>query len=262
MEWKDIKGYEGYYQISPDGTVKSLDRFIKQGNCIRHEREKIKKIHEGPYGYPCVTLCKNKKSRSFPLHRLLAIAFIPNPENKPQVDHINTDKMDYRLENLRWVTAKENSNNPLTKKHCRENLYVSEVQRRSILTKKKNPLDFYGKPKTVFQFKLNGECVCEYNTIADAARAVNGNYVSIKRVCDKKQTTAYGFIWSYTKDGFFLRPLDYHGIEVLQYDAKTNELVGKFSSINEAQKETGCKNIRRNSRSKKIRGAYRWVIKD
>lgn len=262
MEWKDIKGYEGYYQISSDGTVKSLERFVKQGKCIRHEKEKIKKIHKDPHGYPCVTLCKNRKSRNFSIHRLLAIAFIPNPENKQQVDHINTDREDYRLENLRWVTPKENANNEITLRHCRENLYIPEVQRKSILTKKMRSDSFLGKPRTVFQFTTDGVFVAEYDTLADAARAIGGSYVSIKRVCDKKQTTSGGFIWSYSRDGFFIRPMEYHGLEVFQYDAKTGELVEKYSSIREAQNATGCKNIRRNSKSKKIRGKYRWVIKD
>lgn len=262
MEWKDIKGYEGYYQISRDGIVKSLERTVKQGKTIRHEREKIKKIHKNQYGYPCVTLCKDRKSRSLLIHRILAIAFIPNPDNKPYVDHINTDKEDYRLENLRWVTSKENANNEITLKHCRENLYIPEVQRRIILTKKKRNDDFVGKPRTVFQFTIDGVFVAEYDTIAEAARATNGSPICIKRVCDKKQTTAMGYIWSYSRDGFFVRPKNYHGIEVLQYDAKTGTLIGKYSSINEAARATGCKNIRRNSKSKVIKGEYRWVIKD
>lgn len=262
MEWKDIKGYEGYYQISSEGIVKSLERFVKQGNFIRHEKEKIKKIHKNPYGYPCVTLCKDKKSKNFQIHRLLAIAFIPNPDNKPYVDHINTDRCDYRLENLRWVTPKENANNEITLQHCRENLYIPEVQRRSILTKKNRKDNFLGKPRTVFQFTFDGVFVSEYDTIADAARAVDGDAVSIKRVCDKKQTSASGFIWSYYRDGFFVRQKNYHGKEVFQYDAKNGTLVGKYSSINEAKKATGCKNIRRNSKSQLIRGKYRWVITD
>lgn len=134
--WKDIAGYEGLFEISNLGRVKSIERWVKQGDYMRHVKESYKKLHIGPYGYPSVTLCKDGKSKTIPIHRLLAAAFIPNPECKTAVDHINTDRTDYRLENLRWVTNKENSNNELTLQHCRENTYTSESTQKSLNTKK------------------------------------------------------------------------------------------------------------------------------
>jgi hypothetical protein len=130
--WKDVVGYEGYYIVSNNGIVKSVERLVPQGKSLRRVKEKVKAINKTPYGYPCVTLCKGCKSRTIPLHIILAKAFIPNPENKPYIDHIDTNKENFSLDNLRWVTPKENANNPLTLSHCRENTYTNEVIQRRL----------------------------------------------------------------------------------------------------------------------------------
>ena len=105
--WKPIKDFEGYYEVSNIGRVRSL-------NYKRTGKEKILKNIEDYKGYLEVGLTKNGKRKQFKVHRLVAEAFIPNPENKPCIDHINTVKSDNRVENLRWVTYKENSNNEKT----------------------------------------------------------------------------------------------------------------------------------------------------
>ena len=106
--WKDIEGYEGLYQVSNYGNVKSLPK--KKGYAIAK-----KPIIINPFtncnGYLLVTLCKNNTQKHFQVHRLVAKTFIPNIENKPQVDHINRVRNDNRVENLRWVTISENGHN-------------------------------------------------------------------------------------------------------------------------------------------------------
>ena len=97
----DICGFEGLYQISNQGRVFSVKKKIF-----------IKLDENNQQGYQVVKLCKNGKRYKFRVHRLVAEAFIPNPENKPCVDHINTIRNDNRVENLRWVTYKENLDNP------------------------------------------------------------------------------------------------------------------------------------------------------
>lgn len=104
--WKDVVGYEGYYKVSNLGRVKSLDRINNKGVT------QIGRVLKCGYrsGYKSVALSKNGKSVSCVIHRLVAIAFVPNKNNKPQVNHIDEDKNNNNVNNLEWVTAKENNN--------------------------------------------------------------------------------------------------------------------------------------------------------
>ena len=113
--WKDIVGYKGAYMVSNKGRVYSLSRYRDNGGdgVARFYHGRLLK---GEYcrGYHCVTLLKNAKHKLFKVHRLVAMAFIPNPENKEMIDHINGVKTNNNVENLRWATGKENINNPNT----------------------------------------------------------------------------------------------------------------------------------------------------
>ena len=110
-EWRDIPGYEGLYAVSDMGAVKSLARSInapKRGRYFtRNVKERILKHADG-HGYKRVVLSKGGYKKGYAVHVLVAKAFIPNPENKPQVNHINGVRDDNRAENLEWVTQSEN----------------------------------------------------------------------------------------------------------------------------------------------------------
>ena len=107
--WKDIAGYEGLYMVSSLGRVKSL-------NYMHTGKEGILEQMKHRNGYLKVNLYKNGKMYQQYVHRLVAIAFIPNPEGKPEVDHINGKRTDCRYCNLRWVSSIENKNNGVSKK--------------------------------------------------------------------------------------------------------------------------------------------------
>ena len=115
--WKPVKGYEGLYEVSNKGNVRSLDRYVMHGNRCCLLKGKPKKAYFISTGYLMVDLYKNSQRTHYLIHRLVAEAFIPNPSNLPCIDHINTIRTDNRVENLRWCTRKENSNNPLTIEH-------------------------------------------------------------------------------------------------------------------------------------------------
>ena len=125
--WKDICGYENLYQVSNLGNVRSLDRIkvskTKSGNtfnsfikgCILKGRYSSKK-KKYKIPYPRVVLSNGFKKEQLCIHKIVAQAFIPNPENKPQVDHIDGNVFNNCVENLRWCTQKENNNNPVSRK--------------------------------------------------------------------------------------------------------------------------------------------------
>lgn len=109
--WKDVKNYEGIYQISNLGNVKRLNTFLMAKNgVLKSIKERILKQNLYRNGYPFVMLCVNSKSRNKLVHRLVAIAFIPNPLNLPQVNHRDEVKINNYVNNLEWITAKGNSN--------------------------------------------------------------------------------------------------------------------------------------------------------
>lgn len=104
--WKDIQGYENMYQVSDLGRIRSLDRVNSLGQNIKG---KIRKTRMDNRGYPIVRLSKEGKYKDLPIHRLVAIAFIPNPDNKETVNHIDGDKINWSIGNLEWMTTEENT---------------------------------------------------------------------------------------------------------------------------------------------------------
>lgn len=115
--WKDIEGYEGLYQVSNLGRVKSLERIDR---LERKVKERMLSIRDNGTGYKFVDLHKNNKAKRFYVHRLVASTFIPNPEYKPEVNHLDGDKANNVVFNLCWSTRKENlrhaANTGLTKR--------------------------------------------------------------------------------------------------------------------------------------------------
>lgn len=107
--WKDIEGYENRYQISTYGRVKSLARVVKSYPKTRKLKDRVRKLSVNRYGYSYISLKKDGTLKALTIHRLVALAFIPNPDNKPCVNHTNGIKGDNNILNLEWVTHSENT---------------------------------------------------------------------------------------------------------------------------------------------------------
>lgn len=121
--WKDIKGFEQRYQVSNRGQVRSL-------NYERHGKIQELRFGHGDGRYPQVVLSKDGKRYTRRVHRLVAEAFLPNPEGKRYIDHIDTNIENCDASNLRWATAKENANNPITAQRRAEGIKRYWNQRR------------------------------------------------------------------------------------------------------------------------------------
>lgn len=105
-EWRPVVGYEGLYEVSNLGRVKSVDRVDSSGK--RRRSRMLKPTPSGFHGYTKVSLSRSSKVKAINLHRLVALHFIPNPNDLPEVDHINCNPADNRAENLQWVTRSDN----------------------------------------------------------------------------------------------------------------------------------------------------------
>ncbi len=182
--WRDIDNYEGLYQVSSLGRVKSLGRFesghYRNGdkNASYYRKEKILKPKTNKHGYYTVRLYKNGNGSYYLVHRLVANAFIPNPMNLPEIDHISTIRTENNVENLRWVDRNGNGNNPTTKKNMIEAQTIS-CGRKVVCIK-------------------DGKIVKTFDSISSAARYYDmKTHNSIWNCLKGKAKSAYGFKWRY-----------------------------------------------------------------
>ena len=189
--WKPIKDYEGLYEISNLGRVKSL-------NYSRTGKEQILKPQKRKNGYLGVILCYKNTQKQVNIHRLVAEAFIPNPENKPYVDHINTDKLDNRACNLRWVTQKENLNNLLTKDKMNSRKQSEETKKK--LSESHKNSDKTIRIKVVQLNKDTNELIKIWNSATEAEREGGFANNNINRCCRGKYKTHKGYKWMYYED--------------------------------------------------------------
>ena len=172
--WKPIKDYEGIYEISNLGRVKSLIRLKKGAKNITYLiKEKILKQNFDKDGYCIINLYKNSKLKTFKIHRLVAECFIKNIDNKKQVNHINGIKHDNRLENLEWCTTSENVIHalrtglkiPLKGENCKASKLTEKIV-IEILTKKKesNGKKYWGAKEISLKYNIKMNCISEVSS--------------------------------------------------------------------------------------------------
>lgn len=185
--WKPVKGYEGLYEVSNLGNLRSLDRYSMCGKQYCLFKGKPIKAFPDSKGYLRTDLCKNGQRKLHLVHRLVAEAFISNPNNLPCIDHINTIKTDNRVENLRWCSYKENSNNPLTIEHTRS----KETKEKILATRRKN--QSHNCEIAVYYVDEDGTKRI-FKSMNEAQRQTNVHHSSISRSIAKKRPIS-GIQW-------------------------------------------------------------------
>lgn len=173
-KWKDIEGYEGLYQVSNLGNVRSL--YFKNNIC-NIKKIKNKKITKDKKGYCRVRLTKNKKFKSFLVHRLVAQAFIPNPNNYPIVNHKDENPTNNCIDNLEWCTNQYN-------------LKYSNVWERVAKI----------RGKKIIQYDLNGRIVKIWENSQKIENELNIHKQSILYACKNKTKNTKGYIWRYVNE--------------------------------------------------------------
>lgn len=168
--WKDIKGFNNY-QVSNLGNVRSKN-WGKRGIC----RNLVPKKHNR--GYLFVELVSDKgEKKAFLIHRLVAEAFIGNPNNLPQINHIDENKLNNKAENLEWCTAKQNTT-------AYFNNHIGKCKRPA-------------RNEAINQLSLEGAFLKQWGNACEIKHALNYNSTSIWECCEGKRHTAYGYKWQY-----------------------------------------------------------------
>lgn len=179
--WKQIEGYKPIYQVSNLGRIRSLARETNSNGGIFHRKEKFLKYSKSRIGYLLVFLyTETGKRKTVSVHQIVAKAFIPNPENKPEIDHKDGDKTNNTIENLRWVTHKENCENPLTA--MKQKKYIQEKAKHK---------------KSIAAYTLTGNLIGVWPTITMASNETGTCRHSISSAAKGKYKSANNLIWKY-----------------------------------------------------------------
>lgn len=241
-EWKDIKNYEGLYQVSNLGNVKSLERNKSNGKGLVKIDEKILTQNITNWGYCKVALYKNGARKYYKVHRLVAEAFIPNPNNKEQINHIDGNKLNNNVNNLEWNTRIENMN------HARINGLCGNNTDSNYILLKDN----------------NGKIISQYDGKTKLANIININSGKILKTFDNNNVN-YELINTINKNyplnkklNSFIRCAKYNPIAI--YDDSMN-LLAIYTNISSMVKNTGIPEARGNETSKKDKVKYKKRVK-
>ncbi|OAV76049.1 NUMOD4 motif [Bacteroidales bacterium Barb7] len=207
--WKDIEGYEGLYQVSNMGSVRLLDRTVhREMSVMQISGITLKPGLGKKHGYNYVSLL----SKSFTVHRLVACAFLENKDNKPFIDHINAIRTDNRVENLRWCTPAENSNNPISYDRLKKS-HIGIKQSDSTISKRVEKLRGrkitklqrikiainQKKTRSVLQIdEKTNEVINTFFSLGEAQRVTGCHRSNISNVCKGKLKTCGGYKWRFS----------------------------------------------------------------
>lgn len=195
--WKDIEGYEGLYQVSNMGRVKSLSRMKWSGRGYFKTPEKILKARPFKNGYLYVNLWKDGKMKHYTIHRLVSQAFIPNPNNLPQVNHIDENKENNCVDNLEWVTCKENLNHGTHNKRMAEKKKGRKQSEESIKKRVEKNTNHPKLSKPIIGIDIVTGLIVEFPSAHEASRVLGIFQANITSCLKGRYKTAGGFVWHY-----------------------------------------------------------------
>lgn len=185
MEWKPIKGYEGFYEVSDTGEVRSVDR-VRSANILHVTETRIKgkilKQNRKRNGYKTVDLSRENKIKTALVHRLVAETFIPNSDNLRFVNHKDSNRENNNVSNLEWVTAQEN------RMHGIESGYVAFKCAHSIMCLETGML--FERPLLAAKWVYENNPDAIKSTLRIAAQNIRG-------ACKGRTPKAYGYTWKY-----------------------------------------------------------------
>lgn len=186
-KWRDIKGYEGLYQVSNHGKIKSLERYKKNHSKLKKVNEKILKTATNRYGYCIVVLSKNGISHTYTVHKLVMESFNRSPYENEVINHIDSNKTNNNIENLEYVTQKENI------RKAWENGLCENVRKNAMNMVHKNAIP----PRAVAQKDLNGNLIATYVSIREAERKTGITSGEIAQVCKGRYKKTHNFVFTY-----------------------------------------------------------------
>lgn len=188
--WKWVDGYQGFYKVSNLGRVKSVDRYVYcevSLNKLQHLFGKVLKSKIDKKGYAIVYLSKEGKQKAKKIHRLVAQAFIPNPLNLPQVNHIDGNKTNNNVSNLEWC------DNSYNQKHAHET---------GLFPKYEDTVGWGRPAKPVAMLDFNTkEIIQTFNTLSSASKETGINPSNIRSVCLGLRNHAGGYNWKFINKG-------------------------------------------------------------
>ena len=231
-EWRPVVGYEGYYEVSNYGNVRSVPRFRNKGTLLKPSLDS--------HGYFMADLWKNNQRKKIGVHRLVGMAFIPNPENLPYINHKDENPKNNFIGNLEWCTHEYNLNYGTCRARMSEKAKISNHLR---------PLQ---------QYNRDGSFVAEFPSIIEAERQLNIDACSILYCCNHNGVRSLpgGFQWKYKDSDKVIQSMS----SIAQFDLDGNR-IAVFNTIADAARNTGIRGelIRRCIiDSSKTAGGYKW----
>lgn len=174
--WKDVVGYEGYYQVSNFGNLRSVDRIVpdkKNGTRLLKGTDlKLRRNNNNPY--LCISFCREGKYKRMLVHRVVALAFLPNPNGYPEVNHKDEDVTNNRADNLEWCSSKYNAN------YGSRNEKLSKFPRKPIVQK-----------------DMQGNVIRHWDYIKGASDELGIDSSEIVRTCKGRKKSYAGYKWEY-----------------------------------------------------------------